>query len=275
MGGNRPIVIPMTALKITSIQSEIADYSCQLITQYITKQLQMPIAFMDQLPWQDREQLFDRGEIQVCWMCSLPYIWRVDQNPHAVELLAAPVMQPLRYQNQPVYFSDVVVNSQSTFRTFDDLRGASWAYNEPQSHSGYNITRYQLALMGFTNSFFGQVIGSGSHIRSLEMLLANQIDASAIDTTVLDLLLTKKPEFGEQIRVVDTWGPSPIPPWVVSKNLDRELRQTLRKLLLEMHRDPEGRKILDQGLIDHFTQVDDQFYDSVREMYRTAATVKL
>lgn len=265
----------MTALKITSIQSEIADYSCQLITQYITKQLQMPIAFMDQLPWQDREQLFDRGEIQVCWMCSLPYIWRVDQNPHAVELLAAPVMQPLRYQNQPVYFSDVVVNSQSTFRTFDDLRGASWAYNEPQSHSGYNITRYQLALMGFTNSFFGQVIGSGSHIRSLEMLLANQIDASAIDTTVLDLLLTKKPEFGEQIRVVDTWGPSPIPPWVVSKNLDRELRQTLRKLLLEMHRDPEGRKILDQGLIDHFTQVDDQFYDSVREMYRTAATVKL
>jgi ABC-type phosphate/phosphonate transport system substrate-binding protein len=29
----------------------------------------------------------------------------------------------------------------SPYRTFADLQGCRWAYNEPNSHSGYNITR--------------------------------------------------------------------------------------------------------------------------------------
>lgn len=265
----------MTAIKITSIQSEIADYNCQLIAAYLSEQISIPMEFIGSTQWQDREKLFDCGVIHVCWMCGLPYIWRADQRSPSIELLAAPVMKPVRYQNQPVYFSDVVVHRESKFRRFGDLRGASWAYNEPHSHSGYNITRYILAKMGLENGFFGLVTASGSHIRSLELILAGTVDASAIDTTVLDLLLTEKPEIGEQIRVIDTWGPSPIPPWVISKKLDADLRQSMRRLLLEMHRHPEGRKILDQGLIDHFTQVDDQYYDTVREMYRSATSVRL
>lgn len=265
----------MTPIKVTSIQSEIADYNCRLITKYLSEQMNIPMDFINHLPWEDREKLFDLSEIQVCWMCSLPYIWKVDEASPRIELLVAPVMKPARYQNQPVYFSDVVVHRDSNFRNFDELRGASWAYNEPHSHSGYNITRYKLAKMGVVNGYFGQLIVSGSHTRSLEFILERQVDASAIDTTVLDLLLTEKPEIGEQIRVIDTWGPSPIPPWVISKGLNAELRQSMRGLLLGMHRHPEGRKILDQGLIDHFTQVDDQYYDSVREMYRSAAAVSL
>ena len=265
----------MTSLKITSIQSEIADYSCKLISGYLSEQMNIPIKFVDNLPWQNREEQFDRGEIHVCWMCSLPYIWKADRASPGIELLAAPVMKPARYQDQPVYFSDIVVQRESKFRRFGDLRGASWAYNEPHSHSGYNITRYRLAKMGIENGYFGEVIVSGSHIRSLDLILEGTVDASAIDSTVLDLLLTEKPGIGEQIRVIDTWGPSPIPPWVISKKLDADLRKSMRKLLLEMHRHVEGRKILDQGLIDHFTLVDDHYYDSVREMYRSAAAVSL
>jgi phosphonate transport system substrate-binding protein len=263
----------MTPIKISSIQSEIADHNCRLITRYLSEQLSVPIEFIDDVSWQDREKLFDRGEIHVCWMCSLPYIWKADQATSPVELLAAPVMQSARYQNQPVHFSDVVVHRGSKFRRFGDLRGASWAYNEPHSHSGYNITRYTLAKMGLENGFFGLVTASGSHMRSLELILEGQVDASAIDTTVLDLLLTKKPEIGEQIRVIDTWGPSPIPPWVILKNLDPDLRRSMRTLLLDMHRHLQGRKILDQGLIDHFTHIDDDYYDTVRDMHRVAASV--
>lgn len=265
----------MTLIKISSIQSEIADYNCQLIINHLSEKLDTPMEFVGNIPWQDREKLFDRGEIHACWMCSLPYIWKAGQVSRPIELLAAPVMKPARYHNKPVYFSDVIVHRNSKFRKFEDLRNASWAYNEPHSHSGYNITRYKLATMGITNGYFGQVIVSGSHTGSLELILDRRVDASAIDTTVLDLLLTEKPEIGEQIRVIDTWGPSPIPPWVISKSLSPELRQSIRRSLLGMHRHAEGRKILDQGLIDHFAQVDDHHYDTIREMFRTASSVSL
>jgi phosphonate transport system substrate-binding protein len=265
----------MNPLKITSIQSEVADFSCKMIAEHISRQLAIPIEFIDNLPWQEREDHFDRGEIQVCWMCSLPYAWRRDGNNPSIELLAAPVMKFERYQNRPIYFSDVVVHRDSRFHTFADLRGASWAYNEPNSHSGYNLTRYQLAMLGETFGYFGNVIGSGAHVRSLEMVLKHQVDASAIDSTVLDLILAHRPEIANVIRVIETWGPSPIPPWVVHTGLDSDLSQSLREALMAMHKNRQGREILDQGQIDHFTIVQDEDYDIIRRMYQTAQQVRL
>jgi phosphonate transport system substrate-binding protein len=88
------------------------------------------------------------------------------------------------YKDRPVYFSDVVVRRDSKFHTFADLRGASWAYNEPGSHSGYNVVGYHLATLGEGSGYFGQVVESGAHQVSLQMILDGRIDASAIDSLV-------------------------------------------------------------------------------------------
>lgn len=265
----------MDAIKITSIQSGIADHNNRLIWRYVAAQAGIAAEFIGDLPWQQREEAFDAGEIQVCWMCSLPYIWKAGQEPPYVELLAAPVMGLPRYRNQPVYYSDIVVHRESRFRSFADLRGASWAYNEPHSHSGFNLTRYHLALLGETFDYFGEVVASGAHDRSLEMIIERQIDGSAIDSTVLELVLAFHPDIMNTIWIIDTWGPSPIPPWVIRKDLPLQVRDSLRQVLLQMHGDPRGRQILEQGQIDHFTQVEDRDYDPVREMARIGASVPL
>lgn len=265
----------MNPIKITSIQSGIADYNCLLISAYIASRAGIAVEFISDLPWQEREEAFDAGEIHICWMCSMPYIWKAGQELPYVELLAAPVMQPPRYLNQPIYYSDIVVHRESRFQSFADLRGASWAYNEPHSHSGFNLTRYQLALLGETFDYFGDVVASGAHDRSLQLIIDRQIDASAIDSTVLDLVLAWHPDIENAIRIIDTWGPSPIPPWVIHKSLPQEVRSSIRQTLLQMHSYSRGRQILDQGQIDHFTQVEDRDYDAVREMAEIAASVPL
>ncbi len=43
-------------------------------------------------------------------------------NP-PIELLAAPVMEALRYEHRPIYFSDVVVRRDSPFRIFAEMPG--------------------------------------------------------------------------------------------------------------------------------------------------------
>lgn len=263
----------MELLKVTSIQAPNSDPMCEEITRYLAAKLGVPAEYVSGIPWQQRERLIDRGDVHVGWICGLPYIWKADTPNPNVELLAAAVMEGDRYQGRPVYFSDVVVRRESPFRSFSDLRGARWAFNEPNSHSGYNVVRYHLATLAEFSGYFGQVIESGSHQRSLEMILDGRIDASAIDSTVLEMEITGRPDLRERIRIVEILGPSPIPPWVVTRDLPDSLRDSLRTVFLEMHQDEAGRAILREGMIARFVPVSDQNYDPIREMERIAQTV--
>ncbi len=124
----------MQTLTITSCMAPLADAFCATLAHYIGEQLALPTAFIGDIPWQERERRFDAGAIPICWICGLPYVWKADRGHPRIDLLAAPVMQGDRYQDRPVYFSDVVVRRRSRFRTFADLRGATWAYNERTHH---------------------------------------------------------------------------------------------------------------------------------------------
>ena len=261
-------------LTLTTIQAPIADFFCERIAGYISEKLAIPVRCIADIPWQEREKMIDAGEAEVSWICGLPYVWKADRPASKVELLAAAVMAGERYMDKPVYFSDVVVRSDSRFKSFSDLRGCRWAYNEPNSHSGYNVVRYHLASLGYADGYFGQIVESGAHQASLEMVLDGQIDASAIDSTVLELELAQRPAMAGEIRIIEILGPSPIPPWVVSKELPQSLKSRLRASFLEMHFDDVGRAILKEGLASRFVAVSDGDYEPIREMERIGQAVK-
>ncbi len=251
------------------------EFICLDLAGYLSKRLPISVVPILDVTWQERDRLLDQGQIDMCWICGLPYTLKVDRQDSNIELLTAPVMQGERYQDRPIYYSDVVVHKDSSFQSLADLRNASWAYNESGSHSGYNVVRYELAARGETSGFFGRVIESGAHQNSLKMILNREVDASAIDITVLEQEFRDDPSLRSKIRIIDTFGPSPIPPWVVSKNLPVELRQNLKEVFVRMDQDPEGRAILARGHMIRFARVEDRDYDPIREMARKAANVQL
>ena len=264
----------MEILKFTSCQAEIAEFIGQEMAAYTAERLSMPTAFINNIAWQTREQMFDADEIQVAWICGVPYVWKADRAA-AIELLAAPVMAAKRYQGQPVYYSDIVVHSASRFQTFADLRNASWAYNEPHSHSGYHTVRFHLAQIDERSNYFGTVLESGAHQTTLQWLVDRQIDASAVDSTVLELAYERDPTLHQHLRVIGTLGPSPIPPWVIRRSVPLEMRHALRQLLLHMHEDPIGQAILARSQMACFVAVTDQDYDPIRQMLRAADGITL
>jgi phosphonate transport system substrate-binding protein len=261
------------SIKVMSIQSANMERTCQQIARYLGDQLGIPTEFVTDLPWPKLEHLLDAGEVHVGWICGLVYVRKADQEPSRIELVAAPVMNHPRYQQRPAYFSDVIVHTDSKYYSFANLRGASWAYNEPHSQSGYNITRYHLARLGESEGYFGQVVKAGSHLRAIDMVLEHHIDASAIDSTVLELEKQARPQLGTELRVVEVLGPSPIPPWVLTKNVPSELREAIRKVFWRMHETLEGQAILEQGQMMKMVQVTDRDYDPIREMARAADPV--
>lgn len=217
---------------------------------------------------------FAAGQADVGFICGLPYVQLADQNPSPVELLAAPVLQGERYAGRPVYFSDVIVRRESHFQSFADLRGGVWAYNEPASHSGYNVTRYRLAQLAETQGYFGRTVRAGSHQNAIRLVCDSEVDASAIDSQVLAIELRDHPELGAQLRVIDVLGPSPIQPVVAACQLPDSLKADVRAVLLAMGDDPTVNAGLAPGFVACFAPVSDVDYDPIRTMLAAARTVE-
>lgn len=202
----------------------------------------------------------------ICFVCSLPYVTFEREGIAPAEPVAAPVLRGERYGGRPIYFSDVIVHKDSDARSFMDLRGRTWCYNEPLSQSGYGITRHHLVSLGETNGFFAKVVQSGFHEESIRWVAEGRVDASAIDSQVLAVEMRDRPEIVNEIKVIDAVGPSTIQPLAVSKRFDREFRERVRAVLIDFHRTEEGRQILDHGLIEKWVPVDASDYDDIRQM---------
>ena len=238
----------------------------EAIARFVGRRLGVPVSL-------ETGQSFERfiaGEGDVAFMCGLPYVQLARRQPSPVELLAAPVLQGERYAGQPIYYSDVIVRRDRPWHSFADLRGRSWAYNDLDSHSGYNVTRYRLVQMRETNGFFGQVVCAGYHQRAIRLVCDGEVDAAAIDCQVLAVELREHPELATQLKIIDVLGPAAIQPLVVRREVADSLKVELQDALLAIGDDPISRPQLAHGFVERWVAVTDAHYDGIRAMLAAA-----
>ncbi len=215
------------------------------------------------------------ADADVSFVCGLAYVELAGPGGLPLEAIAAPVLEGERYGGMPIYFSDVIVRRDSPFRCFADLRGRSWSYNEPRSHSGYGVTRHHLVRLGETNGYFGRVVEAGWHQRSIRLVATGEVDASAIDSQVLALAVRARPELSERLRIIDALGPSTIQPVVAGTWLSPALRADVQGVLLEMGEQTGLRAQMARGMIERFVKVEDGSYDDLRRMRAECAAAGL
>jgi phosphonate transport system substrate-binding protein len=212
----------------------------------------------------DLEQLRD-GSVDVAFLCGLPYVRLCAERPGRLRPLAAPILDEARYEDRPVYFSDVIVRRDSPFHSFGDLRGYRWAYNERGSFSGCLLVRHHLLQMGETEAFFGRLTFSGRHQESIRLVRTGEVDSSAIDSQVLAVERLRDSELVGEIRVIATFGPSTIPLVVATADVPEAVQVRVREALCALGNDRASRDVLASGLIRRFTPIDDRAYDDIRQ----------
>jgi phosphonate transport system substrate-binding protein len=257
-------------LRLASFLAESARPIYERIADYLAVRLESPVELLQDVPWEERHRRLDAGDIDVAFICGLPYTQKHDRPDRPIELLCAPVMAAPRYGARPVYFTDVVVRRDHAAHAFTDLRGRAWAYSDEGSHSGYNVMRHHLLALGETGGYFGRVVASGSHQSSIQMILDGAVDASGIDSIVLELEQARRPELTGALRTIAAVGPSPIPPVVAARGLAPSLGRRLQEVFVGMSADPAGRLVLAEGRMTRFVRVRDTDYDPIRAMVRRA-----
>jgi len=208
------------------------------------------------------------AELDLAFICGLPFIRHDRANPHQFQALVAPVMRSPRYQNRPVYFSDVIVRSESNIQQFTNLAGQTLCYNDPGSNSGYYLLLHYLVEHQYPVHFFGRSVQSGSHQRSIQAVIAAQADCAAIDSIVLEQELQDHPDLANQIRVIESIGEVPVPPLIAAQQLP-QLDQ-IRSLLL--HPDHQLRSAMDRAGVDRFAAVRSEDYDLLFNRYSAVLT---
>jgi phosphonate transport system substrate-binding protein len=243
----------------------------QLVTGTVAEELGHPTRLVDGVSLDQVRH----GDVHFAFLCGLPYVRLRREDPSLVDAIAAPVVSEARYGGRPIYFSDVIVPRDSPARSWGDLRGASWAYNEPESHSGYLLTLNRLAETAEPSSYFSRWDPTGYHERSIEMVARGEVGASAIDSHVLELVLRNRPENRDRIRVIDVLGPSTIQPLAATGAVSESLKRDVQQIMVDLNQRTEHREPLNQALIDRFVPIDDESYADIRRMLAAAEAAHL
>lgn len=225
---------------------------------YLGRKVGRPVQFVQRRSYREAMELIEVGEADFSWICSFPYAKYRDSK--LLGLLAVPV-----FEGQPLYRSYIIVPDSSPVRTFAELEGKVFAYSDPDSNSGYIVPRAILHEMGRNpDSFFRHTFFTYSHTETIEAVAEHVAEAAAVDSYVWEYLNRHQPALTARTRIIQRSRTYGFPPLIYRSGVDPALRRTMADALLTMDYDPEGRRLLDELMLDRFTTASPELYDGVR-----------
>jgi ABC-type phosphate/phosphonate transport system substrate-binding protein len=152
-----------------------------------------------------------------------------------------------------VYFSDIITRSGQE-ADWDNQGGSTWAYNERGSFSGWVAVVDDLRRRGLD---LARVVWveTGSHLRSMAMVGDKHADLCGIDSMVWEIETYARPQLAQQLTVVASLGPWPMPPLMASRQLDARLLSDLSEAIASAQ--------VENGLISRWDVVDDRHLDPI------------
>ena len=273
--GNRRNEVRLRAL--TYLSPGIPLELFRLVTDHLERALDVSIELDVESrtsgPMHGESDPFAEGRADLGFLCSPSYLYLRACSRPSIELVpAAFAFRDPRARGEPVYFSEVVVRDDHPAKSFGDLAGGVWGFNDRCSLSGHFAAQQRLAELGCVDSYFGRRVQTGSHHASIDALLAGSIDGAAIDSTVLARILREEPRRGRQLRVLESWGPFPVQPIVVRRAPGLVDPQRIAQALLELH-ESQGSDALRALGLERLVPIDDSAYEEERRALRALGQI--
>ena len=231
-----------------------------LLQTYLAERLGRPVQLLKRRTYQEITALLLSGQLDAAWICDDPYVQHEDQ----FALLAVPL-----YRHEPLYQTYVIVGEASKAQSFDEIRGTVHAFSDPDSTSGFLVTRYLLALRHTTPAqFFRTFFFTYGHRNVVRAVATGLAESGSIDGYVWDVMREREPELIDKTRVVYTSEKLGFPPIVGLKSAsDTTLAKAISAAFIEMPTHPIGREILTILELDGFTKADPDLYQGTLEKW--------
>jgi len=201
------------------------------------------------------------GKAQMASLGAFTYLQAHERNPN-LEPLVVPIDQN---SGRPWYTSVMVVRADSGIDSIEDTAGKRFSFVTDSSTSGFLVPSYNFQQMGIVpEDHFASVGFSGGHNKSIELLVAGDVDVIVTESLNFD----RESKSGGALASGNykiVWESAPIPngPIVVSAQIPDTMKIELQKALIDA---PEGLVDASGGASAGYTVAEDADYDSIREL---------
>jgi phosphonate transport system substrate-binding protein len=231
-----------------------------MLQEYLARKLGRPVELVKRRTYQEITSMLLSGQLDAAWVCDDPYV----QHQSQLSLLAVPL-----YRHEPLYQTYVIVNEAIKASTFDDIRGTVHAFSDPDSTSGFLVTRYLLALRRTTPAeFFQNFFFTYGHRNVVRAVAAGLAQSGSIDGYVWDVMSEREPELINKTRVVYRSERLGFPPIVgLQATRDAALADALSRAFIDMAADALGREVLAILQLDGFTRAGPELYQGTLDKW--------
>ena len=239
---------------VSTMISPLETFSLyQDLINYISKKINVQIVFKQRKTYEEVNKLLEEKKLDFAFICTGAYLQARKEFP--IELLAIPVVE-----GRPYYNAYVIVNKESKIKSFDELKNKSFAYTDPLSNTGYMYIINLLKEKNQGDKYFSKTIFTYAHDYSIQAVSRNLVDGASVDGLVYEYLKYFQPEKVKNISIINKSSDFGIPPFVVQPEMDRVIKEKIKQVMYDMHKDEEGKIILGKILIDKFIPANDSLY---------------
>lgn len=226
------------------------------LKNYLSRQTGREVQLVQRRTYEEITALLLSGQLTAAWICGYPLVQYQDK----LALVAVPL-----WREQPLYSSYLIIPAGREAADIDDLRGDLHAFSDPNSNSGYLVTAALLAEKGLKpEGFFRDTIFTYGHRNVVRAVASGLAQSGSVDGYVWEVMSSLEPELTSRTMVIrksELLGFPPVACLAAQTNsTDVEL---IRKALLSMANDPEGRAILSLLKLDGFSEEPQSLYDPI------------
>lgn len=245
--------------------------SADALARALSERIHLPVRATVTLDYTTLVEAMRAGHVHFGWLTPSPLVL-------AERLFPVRVLLTQVRRGQATYYSALVVREDSRFRSIDDLRGASVAWVDPTSTSGYVIPRYLVLQRGHDPStFFSRQVFAGQHDAAVFALQRGQVDVAAVwadppdeRTGAWTRYTANRP--GPRLRPLVYSPPVPSDAIATPESFARAhplLVRNVSSALVAIGQSEEGRDILRRlNHTDGFVAADPAAYEIVRRAFR-------
>lgn len=183
-----------------------------------------------------------------------------------------PLVRPVNPDGESTYHGYLYTRKDSGIKSLKEMRGKKFAFVDKATTAGYIFPMAVLKSEGVEdlNSYFSEYFFAGSHDASLAAVLNKKADIGVSKNTVFDWVRKKEPRIDEEITILAESAKVPSNGLCVRPTLAPELRNKLKKALLELDGTPEGLQVLKSLQALRFIETTTEDYAPVFTLARQA-----
>jgi phosphonate transport system substrate-binding protein len=227
-----------------------------LLKDYLENATGYSIELVTRRTYQEISALLISGQLEAAWICGYPFVKYRDY----LDLVAVP-----EWKGRPLYRSYLIVGAERKAEDVPDLKGDIHAFSDPDSNSGYLVTRTLMFELDLDpETFFRKTLFTYGHRNVVRAVAAGLAQSGSVDGYVWEVLRETEPELVNKTRVLRKSELLGFPPIATSRTLARSPAiASLRAAFLAMRDSAQGRDVLHELRLTGFVDVDASVFDGI------------